>query len=271
MTPVPDLNLVNLYHRILYYFSRKLLVLFKMEDITHSALGILIKIVRLKANNVTARPIPIEEQVFFLFANRMIIDAESARLLARNGFYGSGYSIIAIMLRTITMYASLAADKNRLDSFWNEEKDTYQTDQVFFNSFKEGSVRNLAKGKFGNDSFDRSELEKLLHGSCYAIRKYYSKKQINTEGKSEPLLIFGKFRQESKEVMIKSIAGAIILDFLGIFFSEHTEKNSHDYDDLLEYYYVVIKRAQIETKYLEKEFGNKEKGKYAGNSYSTTH
>ena len=245
--------LKDTYHKIVGFVLHKLLILFQIEDTAYSALGILTKVVHLEARDVSIRPIPIERQAFFLFANRMIIDAESARLLAKKGFYGSGYSIIAVMLRSIAMYASLIADKKRLDAFWNEEKDTYQADKDFFNSFREGSVRNLAKGKFGNDSFDRSEFEKLLHGSCYAIRKYYSNKQFNAEGKSEPLLMFGKFKQESKEIMIKSIVGAIILDFLGIFFTEYKERNAHGYDDLLKYYYIIIKRAQVETARLEKE------------------
>mgnify|MGYP001558091337 FL=1 len=184
----------------------------------------------------------------------MIVDAQSSRLLAEKGLYGSGYSINAIMLRSITMYASLMANKNHLELFWNEEENTYQVDQNFSNSFKESAIRGLAKNKFGEDAFNKSEFEKLLHGSCYAIRKYYSKKQICADGKSEPVLMFGGFKQESRATAIKSIAGAIILDFLGIFFTDYQEKNRNDLIDLESCYYNIIKRVKIETVCLEKKY-----------------
>ncbi len=242
------------YNKIVRYVLGALLAFLKIDDVGYAALDILSKIVYLERKAITARPIPIEKQVFFLFANRMIVDANSARLLARNGFYGAGYTITAVMLRNITMYASLLSDKTRLADFWNEGKETYQVDPSFSDSFKESAIRNLAKSKFGQDAFDRSEFEKLLHGSCYAIRKYYSKKQINAYGKSKPLLMFGKFREKSKETGIKSVVGAIILDFLGVFFIEYQESGRKNYDDLLDYYYNVIRRAQVETARLEKEY-----------------
>ena len=152
------------------------------------------------------------------------------------------------------MYASLMADKSLLEPFWNEENNTYQVDQNFFNSFKESAIRNLAQSKFGKDAFNRSEFEKLLHGSCYAIRKYYSKKQIRADGKSEPVLMFGEFKQESRADAIKSIAGAIILDFLGIFFTDYQEQHRKDLIDLESYYHNIIRRVQIETVRLEREY-----------------
>ncbi len=229
-----------------------------VDNTATSALFILRRIAFLEHKNTT-QPLSIEQQVFFIFANRMIIDAQSALLLAKKGYYGTGYSVTAIMLRSLTMYASLVSDNTSLNDFWNEEKDTYQNDPNFFNTFKEGAIRTVAKSKFGKDAFEKSELEKLMHGSCYAIRKYYSKKQIDSAGKSHPLLMFGKFEETSKENGVRSIAGAIILDFLGIFFTEYKEKERKGYEKLLNYYYVVIKRIQEEVEQQDKEL--KKQGK----------
>jgi len=245
--------MIKYLNRIFVHFLGYGLYFFKMDDTGYAALNILRKITFLESKAVS-KPIPLEKQVFFVFANRMIIDAESARLLAHKGYYGAGYCITAIMLRNIAMYASLLADKARINDFWNEEKNTYQDDPSFVSSFKESAIRNLAKRKFGEDAFNSSELEKLLHGSCYAIRKYYSKKGINSEGKSEPVLTLGKFKERSKEAGIKSIAGAITLDFLGLFFTEYKESGQTNYDDWYTHYLKIIKLVQIETIRLEKQY-----------------
>lgn len=259
MPRVPKTMLKRFYNRSVLFILGKVLSFFGTEDSGYSALNLLKQVVYQEGKLITTHPAPIEKQVFFLFANRMIVDAQSSRLLAEKGLYGSGYSITAVMLRSIRMYASLMADKNRLKAFWDEESNTYHVDKSFFHSFKEGAIRNLAKGKFGEDAFNSSEFEKLLHGSCYAIRKYYSKKQMCADGKSEPVLMFGEFKQRSKADGIKSVAGAIILDFLGIFFTGYQEKNRKDLIDLESYYYTIIKRVQIETAHLEKEFEERAK------------
>lgn len=246
--------LKRVFNKSVLFILGKFLSLLGAEDSGYSALNLLKQLVYQEEKSITTHSIPVEKQIFFLFANRMIVDTQSSRLLAEKGLYGSGYSITAVMLRSITMYASLMADKTRLEAFWNEKDNTYQIDQNFFNSFKESAVRNLAKSKFGQDSFNKSEFEKLLHGSCYAIRKYYSRKQISADGKSEPILMFGGFTQESKAKAIKSISGAVILDFLGIFFTDYQEKNRTDLTDLESYYHTIIKRVKIETAHLEKEY-----------------
>lgn len=252
MTRVP-IVLKKFYIISALFILDKILDFFGVADSGYSALYILKQVVYREFKSIKSYPAPIEKQVFFLFANRMIVDAQSSRILAKKGLYGSGYSLTAVMLRSITMYASLMADRSRLESFWNEEENTYQMDHKFSSSFKESSIRYLAKSKFDRDAFDRSEIEKLLHGSCYAIRKYYSKKIVDPHGKSKPLLVFGKFKQNSKEDGLKSISGAIILDFLGIFFTEYQESSRNNYEDLLVYYHTVIRRVQIETARIEKE------------------
>ena len=117
----------------------------------------------------------------------------------------------------------------------------------------------VARSKFGKDAFEKSEFEKLLHGSCFAVRKYYSNRQIDEHGKSYPVLMFGKFKQPSKEIGIKSVVGAIVLDFLGIYFTEYKEKNRHEHDHLLSYYHMLAERALEENKKLEAELSQASK------------
>ena len=77
----------------------------------------LLKLIRKIASHEAKKhkyPAPVETQVFGMFCNRMVIDAESALLLAKKGYYGPAYSLIAILLRNITMYASLLSEKSRL-------------------------------------------------------------------------------------------------------------------------------------------------------------
>lgn len=252
----------KIYYKTIRLIIDAFLAFFYIDNTTYSALFILKRISYLESK-ATTKPIPIEKQVFFIFANRMIIDAQSADFLAKEGLYGAGYSITAIMLRSLSMYASLVSNKNRLNDFWNEEKDTYQVDRNFYDAFKESTIRTIAKGKFGKDAFDKSEFEKLLHGSCYAIRKYYSMKMTDNNGLRYPLLTFGKFHQKSKENGICSVVGAIILDFLGIFFEEYKKQNKKDYDDLLKYYYTIIKRVQIKTAQYKKELDMRERKRTA--------
>jgi hypothetical protein len=221
-------------------------------DTTDSALFIL-KQIAYSESKKSSTPIPIEQQVFFLFVNRMLIDAQSMIALSKKGLYGTSYSIAAMMLRSSTMYASLVSDKTKLDSFWNEEADTYQTNPTFKKDFMETAISKAAKNKFGGNSFDRNEFEKLLHGSCFAIRKYYSKREIDDQGKFYPVLTLGKHHDKRKEKMIKFIVGGIILDFLGVFFTDYQDKKRNDYSRELSYYYGVIKKVQEETKKQEKE------------------
>lgn len=212
---------------------------------TDSALFILRQIVSKKSKKVQ-KPMPIKDQVFFIFANRMIIDAESAILLLKKGYYGSAYSLIAIMLRNEAMFASLISDETRLTAFWNEERNTYQTDQSFYASFKESSVRKVAQKEFGTDAFQKSDLEKLLHGSCYAIRKAYSQKKFGKDGKSYPLIRMGKFFDKNSKRNADLLVRGALLDFLGIIFTDQQRGDKNTYKREFAYYNGVIAKTQTD-------------------------
>ncbi|MFA6552721.1 MAG: hypothetical protein WCT19_04470 [Candidatus Paceibacterota bacterium] len=210
---------------------------------TDSVLFILRQIVS-QENKKVQRPMSIKDQVFFIFANRMIIDAESALLLLKKGYYGSAYSLIAIMLRNEAMFASLISDEARLTAFWNEEKDTYQTDRGFYDSFKESCVRKVAQKEFGADAFHKSDLEKLLHGSCYAIRKAYSQKKFGEDGKSYPLIRMGKFFDKNNKRNADLLVRGALLDFLGIIFTDQQKSSKAAYKREYAYYDAVIAKTQ---------------------------
>jgi len=223
----------------------------RLNNTTKLAIYILRRIVH-KEQKISGRLLSVEQQVFFIFANRMIIDAESSLLLSRKGYYGAGYSLVAMMLRNLKMYAALVSDKKLLNDFWNEEANTYQSDSSFQKTFNEATTKKIAQKKFGRDSFNRGEMEKLMHGSCYAIRKYYSQRKMDKNGRSYPLLRMGKFFSKNKKQMINLLIGGILLDFIGIFFTDYEDKKRNEHEKELACYYSLIEKTKLEIAQQEK-------------------
>ena len=207
----------------------------------------LIKKIATHESKAHKHPAPIEVQVFLMFCNRMLIDAESALLLAKKGYYGPAYSLIAVSLRNMNMYASLLSDKSRFKKFWDEDKDTFQVDKKFKKLFNEGESARTAKSYLGDDAFNPTEFDKLLHGSCFAIRKYYSKKQVTKEGVRYPVLMMGSFYEESKKRSVQSLTEGFMTDFLGIFFTDYKDSGRNDLEEEIKDYFNIADEMILKT------------------------
>ncbi len=159
-------------------------------------------------------------QIVILFFNRLIIDISAIQKLTECGLYGSARTLVAVTMRNIRMFASLInADSKRIDKFWDEDESTYQTDPSFKSEFGENPSKKLAQKLFGNDAFNKIELEKSLHGSGYALRKFYTDRAV-INGLRTPIVKLSAFYNKTYKELLILLANGFVLDFLGIFFTK---------------------------------------------------
>jgi hypothetical protein len=162
-------------------------------------------------------------QVIILFFNRLIIDISAISQLIESGHYGSSRTMLAVTMRNLRMLASLIdADEDRILKFWDEHETTYQTNQSFQSLFGENPTKKITQEKFGKDAFNQIELEKSLHGSCHALRKFYTDREI-INGKRTPIVRLEVFQNEIYRDTLHLLADGFVLDFLGIFFTKFKE------------------------------------------------
>ncbi len=201
----------------------------------------LLKIIALKfKDNKFLNEKKIIDQISCLFLNRIIQDINASLLLSNSGYFGSARTLLAVTHRNLMMYASLIdAEEERINSFWNEESDTYQDKtNSFKKDFSEENSRKLAQKSFEKEAFLKSEFEKSLHGSCFALRKYYTDRAIDN-GLKTAVVTFEPFKNNLFEEEIKNMSEAYILDFLGVFFTKYI--NLDYLKEELELYYTIAK------------------------------
>jgi hypothetical protein len=159
-------------------------------------------------------------QVIILFFNRIIIDISAISQLIETGHYGSARTLLAVTMRNLRMFASLVdANEDRILKFWDEDEATYQTDQGFGKTFGENPTKKIAQKQFGEDAFNEIELEKSLHGSCHALRKFYTDRKT-IAGQRTPIVKLDIFKNESFREELCLLSNGFVLDFLGIFFTK---------------------------------------------------
>ena len=162
-------------------------------------------------------------QIVILFFNRLIIDVSAIRKLTHDGLYGSARTLIAVTMRNLRMFASLIdADDERINKFWDEDEITYQKDPSFKKSFGESPSKKLAQQTFGDGAFNEIELEKSLHGSGHALRKFYTDRAI-VNGLRTPVVKLGAFQNDAYKELLTYLADGFVLDFLGVFFTKFKE------------------------------------------------
>lgn len=184
-------------------------------------------------------------QVIILFFNRLIIDISAISKLIESGYHGSTRTLLAVTMRNLRMFASLVdADEGRIFKFWNEDETTYQTDESFSKLFGENPTKKLAQKKFGDDAFNLIELEKSLHGSCYALRKFYTDR-ITINGQRTPVVRFDTFKNKSYEETSYLLADGFVLDFLGVFFTKF--KNLEYLKNEFDQYLILASYAKNNT------------------------
>lgn len=160
-------------------------------------------------------------QVILLFFNRLIIDISAINQLVKTGHYGSARTLIAVTMRNLRMFASLVdADTDRINRFWDEDESTYQLDKSFKRDFGENLSKKLAQQLFGLGTFNQIELEKSLHGSGHALRKFYTDRAL-IDGLRTPIVRLGTFRNNQYDQMLYLLADGFVLDFLGVFFTKY--------------------------------------------------
>lgn len=159
-------------------------------------------------------------QIIILFFNRLIIDISAIQKLTECGLYGSARTLIAVTMRNMRMFTSLIdADSKRIDNFWDEDESTYQTNPSFKSEFGENPSKKLAQKLFGNDAFNEIELEKSLHGSGHALRKFYTDRAV-INGLRTPIVKLDAFYNKNYEELLILLADGFVLDFLGVFFTK---------------------------------------------------
>jgi len=183
---------------------------------------------------------------YLILSNRIIIDLESTLSLLKKGYYGSCYALCAIMIRSNKMLTALQADPSIRNKYLDEEKSSYQIDKDFREKFKESSICKKIDDKFGIGTSFINEIDKTLHGSAFASKKYYCNIFINEKGQKEPLLLFGSFYEYLKASGIINIMEAICLDNIAIFLEEY--KNNYSFYDIKKTYFSYLKELGIISK-----------------------
>lgn len=159
-------------------------------------------------------------QIVVLFFNRLIIDISAIRQLVQTGHYGSARTLVAVTMRNLRMFASLIdAETERIDRFWDEDELTYQTDRGFKNDFNENKSKRIAQELFGENAFNEIELEKSLHGSGHALRKFYTDRAV-INGLRIPIVKLDVFKNDTYAKLLYLLADGFVLDFLGVFFTK---------------------------------------------------
>lgn len=177
----------------------------------------------------------------FLLGNRMYIDSAAVSELVSKGYYGSAYTLVASMYRTLRMHIALLLRPELAQKYFDEESETYQSDKRFKSTFGEGDLYIEISKKLGKDVGIFTEIEKLNHGSGFAIRKYYSKKE-KINGLRTPIIVMGKFYEPLSVSACLGIAEAAILDFIGIYLQERgeTDIDKETHEKFLKKYFKLM-------------------------------
>lgn len=140
------------------------------------------------------------------------------------------------------MYASLVlSDEKRINEFWNEEANTYQDYKLDFRkNFSESNSKKIvqSQNEFGLKAFEDIEYEKILHGSCYALKKYYTDR-LEENGIRMPFVTFKPSTSNVFKKEVSSLSEAFVLDFIGTFFTKY--KDEQYLKNYLTAYYDLIK------------------------------
>jgi hypothetical protein len=181
-------------------------------------------------------------QIIILFFDRVIIDVSAIELLIKTGHYGSARTLVAVTMRNLRMFASLIdADEERILKFWNEDELTYQVDPKFSKEFGETPSKKVAQKKFGEDAFNQIELEKSLHGSGHALRKFYTDR-ATIKGERTPIVRLGTFHNPDYSDSLYLLTDGFVLDFLGVFFTKFNKNK--DLQEELNMYFDLISIAK---------------------------
>lgn len=134
-------------------------------------------------------------KAFLVTSNRITLDARAVKLLVRKGYYGPAWTLHAASLRTSTTIAAIHIRPDMVADFDDEGKWTHHDDPSFKKNFSEGNLKKIVSEHFGEEYEKKNslkEIEQILHGSSYALKRWYSK--IEGEmGSRTPFLLFKPF------------------------------------------------------------------------------
>lgn len=167
-------------------------------------------------------------KAFLVTGNRILLDSEAIRVLVRKGYYGSAWTLIAASLRTRTMIAALHLRKDLIDEFNDEEKWTHADNTKFKNKFSENNLKKIVSEHFDKEYEKKNslkEIEQILHGSSYALKRWYSR-IIMVNGLRTPQLTFKPFFSRNIRDSILSVMERIDIELIGIYY-EHFPKERY--------------------------------------------
>jgi len=183
--------------------------------------------------NVASNHYQIEQdpflKAFLVTGNRILIDSEAIRVLVSKNYYGPAWTLIAVSLRTRNMIAVLHIKKDLIGKFNDEEKWTHADNIEFKNEFSENKLKRIVSEHFNKEYEKKNslkEIEQILHGSSYALKRWYGK-IVTVNGLRVPQLTFKPFFSRSISDSIFSIMEGINTELIGIYY-EHYPKERYN-------------------------------------------
>jgi hypothetical protein len=167
-------------------------------------------------------------KAFIVTGNRIFLDSKAVRILTLKGYYGSAFSLVAASLRTRTMVAALHVKPDLIGEFNNEEKWTHTDNRDFREKFNEGTLKKIVSDHFGEEYINKNslkELEQILHGSSFALKRWYSRIEV-VNGLRTPSFTFEPFFSLDVARLIFSTMESIDTELIGIFY-EHYQKDNY--------------------------------------------
>ncbi len=168
-------------------------------------------------------------KAFLVTGNRILLDSEIVPKITVEGYHGSAWTLVAAMIRTRTMIAALHIKGDLVNDFNDEDKWSHTDSKEFRSKFSENGLKRIVSDHFG-ESFDGKnsfkEVEQILHGSAYALKRWYGKILDTAKGRV-PHLTFAPFGAPDITLAILSVVEAIDTELVGIYY-EHYPKESYD-------------------------------------------
>jgi hypothetical protein len=185
------------------------------------------KVIKLAVIRYSSDKEPFRE-AFIIIGGRILLDSIGIRLLVKRGYYGPATSLLATSLRSRNMIAALHIREDLVNEFNNEEKWTNSDDKIFQGKFSETNLKKIISEHFSEDYQKKNpfkEIEQILHGSSFAIKRWYCN-IIKIDGLRTPTLTLGPFFSKAHEDGLLSNIEGIDTELIGIYY-EHYKKEKY--------------------------------------------
>jgi len=158
--------------------------------------------------------------------NRNIQIAESIRVLAKRGLFGSCFILSRGILTDSNMFQYLHFHPELLNLFLNETKEDYQINSEFKKSFNEGTIdKDLTNRNIPSSMEGFRFLSKACHSSSFGSQFF----SIKDHEEKVHYLPYGPSLQLEKAALISLILSSVLTDWLCLVLW-HRYNNNLDWD-----------------------------------------